>query len=100
MGKILEAYSGKTIFEESYAEEQDMPCCIVSEAGIEAFRDGIVTVDDLAEFVGDIFGVKIVDPDVEEYYVVQFPDKWPELFTEEELQKRVAQLVSGESAPS
>lgn len=91
----LKSQDGEVLCMESFAEEYCAPCCAVTEAGIEALRDESLSSDGLIEFVSDIFAIATEGEEPQACYVIHFPDRWPELYTEEALQKSLESYVRG-----
>lgn len=90
----LTSSRGQVVCIESYAEEYSAPCCLITEAGLSALRDGSLSVEAVMEFASDIFATATEGIEPEPCYVIHFEGRWPELYTEEALQKTLEKMVS------
>ena len=77
---------------ESFAEEYCAPCCMITEEGAQAIRDGSLSADTVMEFASDIFAVATEGMEVDSCYVIHLDGRWPELYTEEALRKSLELL--------
>ena len=85
---------GQIVCIESYAEAYSAPCCPLTQAGLFALREGSLSVDAVMEFASDIFATASEGMEPEPCYVIHFEGRWPELYTEEALQKTLEKLAS------
>lgn len=91
----LKSQNGQALCVESYADEYSAPCCMITEAGLQAIRDGSLLPDAVSEFAQDIFATASEGMEPEPCYVVHFEGRWPELYSEEALQESLESYVSG-----
>jgi hypothetical protein len=78
---------------ESFAEEYCAPCCVITEAGLEAIQDGLLSTDEVMEFAGDIFAIATEGMEQDTCYVIHMEGRWPELYSEEALRKSLEKMV-------
>lgn len=78
---------------ESYADEYSAPCCMITEAGLQAIRDGSLSSDEVVEFAEDIFATASEGMEPQPCYVIHFEGRWPELYTEGALQRSLEKML-------
>lgn len=90
----LTSSDGQVLCVESYADEYSAPCCMITEAGLQAIRDGSLSPDAVSEFAEDISATASEGMEPEQCYVIHLEGRWPELYTEEALQRSLLKLAS------